>query len=69
MLLKQTIYKYIYTKRFSYAGFILAPVVGFGLKAVDNPFIQFVSEAQLYSQMQLSLQNDPIFLVIPSSTY
>ena len=35
---------------------------------VFNPFIQFVSQLELYSQFQLSLWSDPITLGVPNST-
>ena len=38
------------------------------VQPVYNPFSQFVSQAQLYSQLKLSLQSDPIALGIPTST-
>ena len=38
------------------------------VQAVYNPFIQFVPQLELYSQLQLSLQCDPIALGIPKST-
>ena len=41
---------------------------GTAVQLVYSPFIQFVSQAQLYSQMQLSLQIDPIALGVPIFT-
>ena len=38
------------------------------VQLVYNTFSQFVSQAQLYSQSQLSLQSDPIALGVPTST-
>ena len=38
------------------------------VQLVFNPFIQFVSHLELYSQLQLSLQSDPIAHGVPTST-
>ena len=38
------------------------------IQIVYNTFNHFVSQAQLYSQFQLSLTCDPIALVVPTST-
>ena len=38
------------------------------VQLVYNPFSQFVSQLELYSQLQLSLQSDPIALGVPIST-
>ena len=38
------------------------------VQPVFNPFNQFVPQLELYSQLQLSLWNDPITLVVPNST-
>ena len=35
----------------------------------SNPFSQVVSQLELYSQLQLSLQSDPIALDVPIFTY
>ena len=61
-------YKYRYSKPFNYAGFILSTADGFGLWTVHHPFIKVVSQAQLSTQLQLSLQSDPIALRVPNST-
>ena len=45
------------------SGLILLYILHWIRKAVQlvyNPFIQFVSQAQIYSHLQLSLQSDPI---------
>ena len=34
---------------------------------VYNPFNQFLAQAQIYTQLQLSLQIDPIALGVPAS--
>ena len=34
---------------------------------MSNPFSQFVSQAQFYSQLKLSLSSDPIALAVPTS--
>ena len=39
------------------------------VQLVFNPFIQFLSQAKLYSPLQVSLRSDPIVLGIPNSTY
>ena len=41
---------------------------GTAVQLVYNPFSQFVSQLELYSQLQLSLQSDPIGLGVPIST-
>ena len=38
------------------------------VQLVYNPFIQFVSQAKLYSHLELSLQGDAIALGVPTST-
>ena len=39
------------------------------VQLVYIPFSQFISLAELYSQLQLSLWSDPIALGVPTSTY
>ena len=39
------------------------------VQLVYNPFSQFISQAQLYSQLQLSLESDPIALNVPTFAY
>ena len=38
------------------------------VQVVYNPFSQFVFQLELYSQLQLSLQSDPITFGVPIST-
>ena len=38
------------------------------VQIVYNPFSKSLSQLQLYSQLQLSLQSDPIVLGVPIST-
>ena len=38
------------------------------VQLVYNPFLQFVPQAQLYSQLRLSLQSDTSTLGVPTST-
>ena len=38
------------------------------VQLVYNPFSQFISLAQLYSQLQLGLWSDPIALCVPTYT-
>ena len=38
------------------------------VQLVYNPFSQFISQVELYSQLQLSLKSDPITLGVPIFT-
>ena len=40
---------------------------GTAVQLVCNPFIQLVSQLEIYSQLQLSLWSDPITLSAPNS--
>ena len=39
------------------------------VQVVFNPFSQFISQVELYSRLQLSLQSDPIALGVPIFIY